>query len=202
MSLSFDATIAAQANPGLIRLDPAYALAAHLAERHLLGYLMLNGEAWRVAAKVLDPGDFEGYSHCRIYLAMETLVSLGETIDILTLCELLDPDEHYQAAGGMQLLGQLATETPARFEQVSGLARLLRGFGVLRSSLNEGYQGQRRLCSLLEAKLCGLSHGKSWVATIEDTIRQEQPFPQAWIGQHVCYVYDALGSEEVNGELA
>jgi len=45
MSPSFDATIAAQTNPGLIRLYPAYALAAHLAERHLLGYLMLNGEA-------------------------------------------------------------------------------------------------------------------------------------------------------------
>ncbi|CAD2260656.1 TPA: DnaB-like helicase N-terminal domain-containing protein [Pseudomonas aeruginosa] len=190
MSLPLDANPAAQTSPGLIRLDPAYALAAHLAERHLLGYLMLNGEAWHVTAKTIDPGDFDGYPHCRIYLAMETLASLGEAIDILTLCELLESDEHYQAAGSIQLLGQLATETPIRFEQVSGLARLLRGFGVLRSSLNESYQGQRRLCSLLEAKFFGLSHGKSWVATIEDTIRQEQPFPQAWLGQRVCYVYD------------
>lgn len=190
MSLPLEANQTAQTSLGLIRLDPAYALAAHLAERHLLGYLMLNAEAWRVAAKIIDPGDFDGYPHCGIYLAMERLASLGETIDILTLCELLEPDEHYQAAGGTQLLGQLATETPIHFEQVSGLARLLRGFGVLRSSLNEVYQGQRRLCSLLEAKLCGLSHGRSWVATIEDTIRQEQPFPQAWLGQRVCYVYD------------
>ncbi|MEX5448463.1 DnaB-like helicase N-terminal domain-containing protein [Stutzerimonas stutzeri] len=180
----------------MIRLDPAYALAAHLAERNLLGYLMLNGEAWRVVAKIIDPGDFEGYPHCRIYLAMETLASLGEAIDILTLCELLESDEHYQAAGGIQLLGQLATETPIRFEQVSGLARLLRGFGVLRSSLNEAYQGQRRLCSLLEAKFFGLSHGKSWVATIEDTIRQEQAFPQTWLGQRVCYVYDESVTED------
>lgn len=190
MSLPLDSAIAARATHGLISLAPSYALAACTAERHLLGYLMLNGEAWRVAAKIIDPGDFDSYPHCCIYLAMETLVSLDETIDILTLCELLEPDEHYQAAGGIQLLGQLATETPIHFEQVNGLARLLRGFAVLRSSLNEAYQGQRRLCSLLEAKLCGLSHGKSWVATIEDTIRQEQPFPQAWLGQRVCYVYD------------
>ena len=127
---------------------------------------------------------------------METLASLGEAIDILTLCELLESDEHYQAAGGIQLLGQLATETPIRFEQVSGLARLLRGFGVLRSSLNEAYQGQRRLCSLLDAKRDGLSHGKSWIATIEDTIRQEQPFLQAWLGQRVCYVYDESVTED------
>ena len=196
MSLSLDATSADHTRPGLIRLDTAYALAAHLAERHLLGYLMLNGEAWRVVAKIIDPGDFEGYPHCRIYLAMETLASLGEAIDILTLCELLESDEHYQAAGGIQLLGQLATETPIRFEQVSGLARLLRGFGVLRSSLNEAYQGQRRLCSLLDAKRDGLSHGKSWIATIEDTIRQEQPFLQAWLGQRVCYVYDESVTED------
>ncbi|ELF1012287.1 MULTISPECIES: DnaB-like helicase N-terminal domain-containing protein [Pseudomonadaceae] len=195
MSLSLDATSADYTQSSLARLDPAYALAANLAERHLLGYLMLNDEAWRVVAKVIDPGDFEGYAHCRIYLAMETLASLGENIDIVTLCELLEPDEHYQAAGGIQWLGQLATETPIRFDQVSGLARLLRGFGVLRSSLNESYQGQRRLCSLLEAKLSGLSHGKSWVATIEDTIRQEQPFPQAWLGQRVCYIYDEPVSE-------
>ncbi|PCB63007.1 hypothetical protein [Pseudomonas aeruginosa] len=84
----------------------------------------------------------------------------------------------------------LATETLIRFEQVSGLACLLRGFGVLRSSLNEAYQGPRRLCRLLDAKLFGLSHGKSWVAIIEDTIRQEQPFPQDWLEQRVCYVYD------------
>lgn len=89
-----------------------------------------------------------------------------------------------------------ATETPIRFEQVSGLARLLRGFGVLRSSLNEAYQGQRRLCSLLDAKRDGLSHGKSWIATIEDTIRQEQPFLQAWLGQRVCYVYDESVTED------
>lgn len=196
MSLPLDANRTSQPSPGLIRLDPAYALAAHLAERHLLGYVMLNGEAWRVVAKIIDPGDFEGYPHCRIYLAMETLASLGEAIDILTLCELLESDEHYQAAGGIQLLGQLATETPIRFEQVSGLARLLRGFGVLRSSLNEAYQGQHRLCSLLDAKRDGLSHGKSWIATIEDTIRQEQPFLQAWLGQRVCYVYDESVTED------
>ncbi|NMY53050.1 DnaB-like helicase N-terminal domain-containing protein [Pseudomonas sp. WS 5011] len=195
MSLLLDTNHIAQTNPGLIRLDPAYALAAHLAERHLLGYLMLNGDAWRVAAKIIDPGDFDGYPHCRIYLAMEALASLDEAIDILTLSELLESDEHYQAAGGIQMLGQLATETPIRFEQVRGLARLLRGFGVLRSSLNEAYQCQRRLCSLLEAKRDGLSHGKSWVATIEDRIRQEQPFPQSWIGQRVCYVYDESVTE-------
>lgn len=195
MSLSLDATSVDHTRSGLARFDAAYALAANLAERHLLGYLMLNHEAWRVVAKIIDPGDFEGYLHCRIYLAMETLTSLGENIDIVTLCELLEPDEHYQAAGSIQWLGQLATETPIRFEQVGGLARLLRGFAVLRSSLNEAYQGQRRLCRLLDAKLFGLSHGKSWVATIEDTIRQEQPFPQDWLGQRVCYIYDAAVSE-------
>lgn len=198
MSLAFDASATAQCGHGLARLDLAYAQAAHLAERHLLGYLLLDGGAWHAAAKVLDPGDFDGYSHCRIYLAIEELVSLGNPIDLLTLCELLDSDEHYQAAGGMQMLARLATETPIRFEQVSGLARLLRGFGVLRSSLNEAYQGQRRLCSLLEAKLCGFSHGKSWVATIEDAIRQKQPFPQDWLGQRICYVYDEPVTEDAS----
>ena len=28
------------------------------------------------------------------------------------------------------------------------------------------------------------------VTIIEDTIRQEQPFPQDWLGQRVSYVYD------------
>lgn len=175
----------------LSSLDSAYAVAANLAERHLLGYLMLNNSAWLIAAKVLDPGDFEGYPHCRIYLAMETLMGNGNSIDVVTLAEFLEADERYQAAGGLQLLGKLAVGAPRiGHEQVNGLARLLRGFSVLRSSLNQ-HQGQRKLCSLLEAKACGWSHGKSWIATVEDSIRQDMAFPQTWLGQRVCYVYDA-----------
>ncbi len=49
---------------------------------------MLNGEAWRVATKIIDPVDFEGYAHCRICLAMETLAGLCEAIDIQALCGL------------------------------------------------------------------------------------------------------------------
>lgn len=194
MSLTIEVPAVEEANVGLSLLDPTYALAANLAERHLLGYLMLNGRAWLAAAKVLDPGDFEGYLHCRIYLAMEALASCGEPIDVVMLSEFLDTDEHYRAAGGLQLLGELALGTPIHHEQVSGLARLLRGFGVLRSSLNP-YQEQRRLCSLLEAKLFGWSHGKSWIATVEDSIRQEMTFPQAWLGQRICYVYDELDKQ-------
>ncbi|WP_165671519.1 hypothetical protein [Metapseudomonas otitidis] len=50
MSLSLDATSVDNTRSGLARFDPVYALAANLAERHLLGCLMLNDEAWRVVA--------------------------------------------------------------------------------------------------------------------------------------------------------
>jgi len=191
MSITIEEPKVTKADRNLSSLDSAYTVAANLAERHLLGYLMLDNSAWLAAAKVLDPGDFEDYPHCRIYLAMETLMGNGGNIDILTLAEFLDADERYQAAGGLQLLGKLAVDAPRiGHEQVSGLARLLRGFGILRSSLNL-HQGQRRLCSLLEAKAFGWSHGKSWIATVEDSIRQDMALPQTWLGQRVCYVYDA-----------
>ena len=52
-------------------LEPAFEATAELAEKYLLGYLMLNSDAWWDAAKELNPGDFAGYVNCRIYLAIE-----------------------------------------------------------------------------------------------------------------------------------
>ncbi|KRV02460.1 replicative DNA helicase [Pseudomonas aeruginosa] len=170
-------------------LGPIFEATAELAEKYLLGYLMLNSDAWWDAAKEkLNPGDFAGYVNCRIYLAMEELMSEGSPIDVITLTEYLEGDERYQEAGGLQLIAELATSTPIRRGQVAGLSRLLRGFGLLRSSLGPR-QRQRAVCSLLAAKANGWPHGKSWVATIEDLVRNDLIMPGELLGQRVCYVY-------------
>nr|WP_322941219.1 hypothetical protein [Pseudomonas sp. s4] len=46
--------------------------------------------------------------------------------------------------------------------------------------------------------LIRLDPADALAATIEDTIRQEQPFPQAWLGQRVCYVHDESVTEDAS----
>lgn len=169
-------------------LEPAFEATAELAEKYLLGYLMLVNDAWWDAAKELNPGDFAGYVNCRIYLAIEELMSEGSPVDVVTLSEYLEDDERYQEAGGMRFLGEMASSTPIRHGQVAGITRLLRGFGLLRSSLGPR-QRRRAVCSLLAAKANGWPHGRSWVATIEDIVRNGLNMPGELLGQRVCYVY-------------
>lgn len=169
-------------------LGPVFEATAELAEKYLLGYLMLDNDSWWDVAKELNPGDFAGYVNCRIYLAMEELMSEGSSIDVVTLAEYLEGDERYQEAGGLCLIGEMVTSSPIRHGQVAGLTRMLRGLGLLRSSLGPR-QRQRAVCGLLAAKANSWPHGRSWIATIEDLVRNGRSMPGELLGQRVCYVY-------------
>lgn len=175
-------------------LEPVFEATAELAERYLLGYLMLVNDAWWDAAKELTPGDFAGYVNCRIYLAMEELMSNGSPIDVVSLAECLAGDEYYQEAGGLQLIAEMAKRTPVRRGQVAGLTRVLRGLEMLRSTVGPRQQ-RRAVCSLLSAKANGWPHGRAWVATIDDLVRHNQALPDDLLGQRICYVY---GDEAVS----
>jgi len=169
-------------------LNPVFDAAAELAERHLLGCLMNDNDAWWEAAKELNPSDFLGYVHCRIYVAMEDLISTGSPIDVVTLAECLEDDERYQEAGGLRLIAEMAASTPIRCIQVPALAGVLHRFGQLRS-LAAPPQQRRTVCSLLAAKANGWAHGRSWVVTVDDIARSNRRIPGELLGQRVCYVY-------------
>ena len=169
-------------------LGPTFESAAEQAEKYLLGYLMLDNRAWSDVAREINPGDFAGYVNCRIYLAMEELMSEGSPIDVVTLSEYLEDDERYQEAGGLSLLGEMARTTPINHGHLAGLSRMLRGFGLLRSGV--GPRGrQRAVCALLAAKANDWPHGRSWVATVEDLVRINPSMPKDLIGRRICYVY-------------
>jgi len=170
-------------------IDPVFEVTAGLAEGYMLGYLILDGNAWWDAARELDPGDFTGYVNCRIYLAMEELISSGSHPDIVTVAEHLEHDESVQEAGGLCLLAEMARTTPLNQpQQLGGLARMIHGLGMLRSSLAPR-QNRRAVCSLLAAKANGWPHGKSWIVSVEDLARGRQVIPRELLGQRACYVY-------------
>ncbi|WP_178119566.1 DnaB-like helicase N-terminal domain-containing protein [Pseudomonas sp. SCB32] len=74
-----------------------------------------------------------GYVNCRLYLAMEELMSTGSPIDVVSLAEYLAGNERYQDIGGLRLAAEMAASTPACRVQVPVLACLLRGYGLPRS---------------------------------------------------------------------
>ncbi|ALZ19825.1 hypothetical protein N0002_07140 [Pseudomonas aeruginosa] len=169
-------------------LNPVFDAAAELAERHLLGCLMNDNDAWWEAAKELNPSDFMGYIHCRIYLAMEELMCIGSPFDVVSMAEYLEGDERYQEAGGLRLIAEMAAGTPTRRLQVPVLARVIHAYGQLRSFAGPPQQ-RRIVCSLLAAKANGWFHGRSWIVTVEDIARSGRKIPGELLGQRVCYVY-------------
>ncbi|MBB4867640.1 hypothetical protein HNP46_006559 [Pseudomonas nitritireducens] len=176
-------------------LDSAFEVTAALVEKHLLGYLMIDNAPWWDVAPDLNPSDFGGYVNCRIYLAIEELMSSGLPVNVIALFERLGGDELYQEAGGVRLLAQMSKNTCVCRDQVTALTHLVHGFGLLRACLGRKHQGQA-VCSLLAAKAHGWPHGDSWVVTIDDLVREKQDIPVELLGQRVCYVFGerAVGS--------
>lgn len=101
------------------------------AERTLLGACLLENQILQDILTGLQPDDFSLDSHRSIVRAMKALSDRGETIDIITLANLLSTQKQIEAVGGVAYLASLTEGLPLR-PQVEDYIRIVRDKGLLR----------------------------------------------------------------------
>ncbi len=111
-------------------------LPAHLlAERSVLGSILMDHLALNHAAEILSPDDFHSDAHRKIYRAMVELAHNGRPVDFITLGEALERAGELEAAGGHAFLITLTDGLP-RSVNVEHYARIVKDRAILRRLLN------------------------------------------------------------------
>ncbi len=107
-------------------------LPAHLlAERSVLGAVLLDHVAFHYAAEILAAEDFHLDSHARVFAAMSELAQANRAIDFITLGDALERRGQLEAVGGHAFLFAL-TEGLPRSVNVEHYARIVKDRSLLR----------------------------------------------------------------------
>ena len=107
------------------------------AEQALIGGLMLNAQAWDKIADVISSEDFYRKDHRLVFLAIDRLIDAGSPCDVVTVSEHLDNRGELEAAGGLEYLATLASET-AGAANARAYAKIIRERSTLRALINAG----------------------------------------------------------------
>lgn len=109
------------------------------AEQAVLGGLMLDNSAWDDVSDVLIDSDFYRKEHGIIFKAMQRQEDAGKPIDLVTLAEVLDHLNQLDAAGGVDYLGELASNTPST-ANITAYAQIIRERAILRRLISTAAQ--------------------------------------------------------------
>ncbi|MEH6607264.1 MAG: replicative DNA helicase [Pseudomonadales bacterium] len=101
------------------------------AEQSVIGGLMLSPETWDTISDILTDGDFYRPQHRLIYATMAELVEAQSPLDVITLSEALSTKAQLDQVGGMDYLGELATNTPS-VANIRAYAQIIRERATLR----------------------------------------------------------------------
>ena len=83
-----------------------------VAERAVLGGLMLETERFDTVIQVINENDFQGKDHQIIFQSMSELIEDNKPLDPITVSEQLDNKNSLNKVGGKNYLIELATSTP------------------------------------------------------------------------------------------
>lgn len=81
------------------------------AEQSILGGLMLEAEAFDQVSDVIDSEDFYSPAHQKIYSAVKDLVNRSKPIDVVTVTDVLQSKNEFDAIGGYVYLANLLEKT-------------------------------------------------------------------------------------------
>ncbi|CAM2175551.1 Replicative DNA helicase DnaB [Burkholderia latens] len=130
------------------------------AEQSVLGAILLDSEAYDIAASIISPDDFTTRENRLIFEAFGAMLSAGVAVDVVTVFD------HLQTAGAkikepLRYLNELAQSTPGA-SNVARYAEIVRGRSI------------RRALSRVGAKLIDLAHhtGGRDIATLIDEAQQ------------------------------
>ena len=175
-------------------LNEMQELTVQALERDVLGLLMMWGMnprrygegpiiSFLLEQVKINAGSFGGTNHRLLFMAIERLYRLEESIDVVTI------HEELQLSGDsipIQELGDMVKDVPTgTVEKAESMCKIIKSFGELRAAST--YQGKpsRRLMRFREAMELELAHGAVWW-TEDPAWRTSDPR-----GEHICYGYFA-----------
>lgn len=106
-----------------------------LAERSVLGAILLDGFNYHQAAEILRPDDFHLDRHRRIFRAVQELAQTNTAIDFITLGDALERTHDLEAVGGHAYLTTLTDGLP-RTINIEHYARIVKDRAILRQCLS------------------------------------------------------------------
>jgi replicative DNA helicase len=109
-----------------------------LAEKSLLGGLLIAPEAIDDVIAIIKPEDFYDDAHQRIYRKLRDLHDAGRKIDITILVRELTKSSELELVGGMKYLGELATTVPHAAHSVE-YAKIVVDRAVAREAIHSAY---------------------------------------------------------------
>ncbi|ATF10366.1 Replicative DNA helicase [Candidatus Enterovibrio altilux] len=83
------------------------------AEQSVLGGLMLDNDRWENVAGKVVASDFYSHSHRMIFESTKQLLDSGNPLDLITLSQHLEKQNHLHDVGGFAYLADLAKNTPS-----------------------------------------------------------------------------------------
>ncbi|PLR35058.1 replicative DNA helicase [Chimaeribacter californicus] len=108
------------------------------AEQSVLGGLMLDNDRWDDIATIVSAGSFYSRPHGLIFTAMQTLLTQGKPIDLITLSEAMEQQGTLEQCGGFAYLAELAKNTPSAANIVA-YAEYVASYGQKRQLLALGH---------------------------------------------------------------
>ena len=102
------------------------------AERSVLGAILIQNDAYNLAAELLRPGDFYRDAHRRIFDKIIALAERGTGVDFVTLKDELDRAGELDTVGGPAYVASLVDGVP-RATNVEYYAKIVKEKAVLRS---------------------------------------------------------------------
>jgi replicative DNA helicase len=118
------------------------------AERSVLGAILLNNDAFNIAAEVIDARDFFRDAHRRIFDKMVRLSERNDAIDLVTLKEELARSGEVEEVGGPAYIAALVDGVP-RSTNVAHYARIIKDKAILRTLI---FSANKILASAYDAE--------------------------------------------------
>jgi len=132
------------------------------AEMTVLGAVLKDGDAYRVAKAILEPGDFHREAHRTIFAAMGELNKGGSPIDLITLQNALRGEGQLEDAGGTSYLSKLMRITPTA-GHIRHHAKIVKEKSTLRKLI---FVGHEMLSQAHEESEAGYEIGHRAIAAI------------------------------------
>ena len=116
--------------------------ASIVAEKAILGAILLNNGHYQEAAGRIAAADFMLDSHRRVFLRMGELLSESKSVDIVTLAEQLQRNKELSVIGGVAYLASLTEGLPRRLS-IEEYVRIVKDKSLLRQTIAESGIGNR-----------------------------------------------------------
>src|SRR3984885_9068024 len=109
--------------------------ASIVAEKAILGAILLNNGHYQEAAGRIAAADFLLDSHRRVFLRMGELLSESKSVDIVTLAEQLQRNKELSVIGGVAYLASLTEGLPRRLS-IEEYVRIVKDKSLLRQFIS------------------------------------------------------------------